>query len=207
MAVSAVPPSSLAGPSRFASSPMKITRVRLVAIISVIVVAAGFGAYYFFVRHNPAASCVGCRAFVRLQLDIYGMKHDGWYPKDAGSPMRSLALAIADETEREQKSLVHVFTSHALTRKAEAYYAEHRTFHEDYSCYRYNEGLKSTDDRDMILVYYFEPTRWEDISPRRRANFIGRNVLTAQCAWEFIPEAEFQRRQAATLALLATRKN
>jgi hypothetical protein len=118
--------------------------------------------------------------------------------------MRSLALAIADDPRPEH--MVHTFTSHALEKQAQAYYAQHRTFHENHSCYRYNEGLRGDDPGAPIVLYYFQPTTWECTKPLHRADFVGRNVLSGG-SWEFIPEAEFQRRQAATLALLAARKN
>jgi hypothetical protein len=176
----------------------------LCATLLLVTGAAGFGAYTYFFRHNLAASCSNCRRFASAYLDEYALKHGGWYPKGAGSPMHSLALTIADIPEKDKMFSVHFFTSHALEKQALDYYEQYKTFHENYSCYRYNEGLNATD-REMILLYYFEPTRWECSDPRHRAKFIGRNVLTGGM-WDFIPEAEFQRRQAATLTLLASRE-
>lgn len=181
---------------------MKPRRLRLIAFVSIVLSAVGFGAYLHFFRYNPAASCSNCRRQASAVLDEYALRHDGWYPRGAGNPMGSLALAIADAARPEHE--VGFFTSHALTTRAQAYYARHKAFHEDYSCYRYNEGLRGDDSGSLIILYYFEPTRWECENPRHRADEVGRNIL-AGGSWEFVPEAEFQRRQAATLAFLESR--
>jgi hypothetical protein len=183
--------------------PRKRRLLPLALAAALLVPAAGLFAYHRYIRENPAASCANCRRQAAAALDDYALKHDGWYPRGAGDPMRSLALAIADDPKPEH--LVHTFTSHALTKQAQDYYARHKSFHEDHSCYRYNEGLRAGDPGPPILLYYHEPTTWECTKPRHRAKFIGRNVLI-DGSWEFIPEDEFQRRQEATLALIASRQ-
>jgi len=58
--------------------------------------------------------------------------------------------------------------------------------------------LKQDDPKSLILLYYFKPTLWE--VNWIKGNQIGRSIF--RCApfrIQFIPEAEFQKRQEATL--------
>jgi hypothetical protein len=117
---------------------------------------------------------------------------DTWLPRGGKTPADSLAQICSDQY------LAKCFTSHALSGKLYEYYKKHGTLTYDLMCYRYNEGLRTDDPQELIVFYYFKPTRWS--SWERKEAFVGRPVMTLAVtgAWEFIPEEEFQRRQKQT---------
>lgn len=142
---------------------------------------------------NQFASCINCRHQFVSALDQHLYKSgDKWLPRGGRTPADSLAQLCSDAR------LASCFTSHALSGALTQYYEKHGTLTYDLMCYRYNEGLRSDDPRDLIVFYYFRPTRWS--SWGRKERFVGRPVMTLDItpAWQFISEAEFQRRQKQT---------
>jgi hypothetical protein len=142
---------------------------------------------------NQQASCINCRHQIVSVLDqhIYSTG-DRWLPRGGKTPADSLAQLCSDPR------LASCFTSHALSGKLYEYFEKHGTLTYDLMCYRYNEGLRTDDPQALIVFYYFRPTRWS--SWGQKEGFVGRPVMTLDItpAWDFIPEAEFQRRQKQT---------
>ena len=97
------------------------------------------------------------------------------------------------------------YTSHALVGPMWEHYSQHGVLAEEFSAFRYNEGLREEDLGDLVLVYGREPTKWQ--TRQRKGTVLGRNVLTTQLGhFQFYKEAEFQTMQARTQAFLRDRK-
>jgi len=148
---------------------------------------------------NEDASCANCRTFTwHMCLKPYADAHDGWFPRGGSRPLDALGLSVQD------CDCVHFFTSHNGSTKAEQHWRACGTLSEETCLYRYNEGLRLDDPHDMILLYSREPTRWADSFSKEDEP--GRASLILEGRWEWMPEAEFQQRQAATLAFLGRRQ-
>jgi len=138
-------------------------------------------------------SCANCRSFIDSALEQYLMERkDGWLPRGGRTPADSLTQL----SPWLKGSGASCFTSHALAGKLHAYYEKHGTFTYDLMCYRYNEGLRENDPTDLIVIYYFKPTRWE--CSYHKKSVLGRPVMGLGSFWEFLPEEEFQKRQKRT---------
>ena len=162
--------------------------------------ALGYGGYRRWqARDRLEESCANCRSFVRFYLSDYAEAHDGWYPRGAATPLDSLAQCVKTELD------IHHFTSHALSEQLKAYWRQHKTFSPELTCYRYNEGLRSDDPSNLIALYFHRPTRFECTSPKHEQPHLGRPVMCIDSSWTFLPEAEYQKRQAETLAFLEQR--
>lgn len=149
---------------------------------------------------NQHASCLNCRhQFVMALRQHLSSTGDKWLPRGGKTPADSLAQFYSDQY------LAKCFTSHALSGKLYEYYKKHGTLTYDFMCYRYNEGLSIDDPQELIVFYFHKPTRWS--SWGRKEGFLGRPVMTLDIspAWEFLPEQEFQKRQAATLEYMRER--
>lgn len=148
---------------------------------------------------NNEAHCNNCSSFFRYALRSYADDNDGWFPRGGGSPLDSLVKLMAYE------KYVHVFTSHKLAGALREHYQQTGKLSEDFCCYRYNEGLRAEDDEELIVIYYFRPTRWTSHS--HKGSVLGRQIMgPSGWGWEFIPEEEFQMRQSRTLAVIEERK-
>jgi hypothetical protein len=148
---------------------------------------------------NSQASCANCRSFVGVAIEEYLMdKKDRWLPRGGKTPADSLLLL----NPYVKTGIAHHVTSHAMALKLNEYYQKHGTLTYDFMCYRYNEGLRKDDPQDLIVMYYFKPTRWE--CSYHNMGFLGRVVLDLSLSpsWNFISEAEFQTRQRKTEAYL-----
>ena len=176
-------------------------RITIALVLLVVLGAAGIGGVFLYVRltQHPAASCPNCRSFIYYSLEEYAQQHEGWYPRGGKDPLDSLSKCVTDEAN------VHVFTSHALSSDHVAYWRQQRSFSPEFCCYRYNEGLREDDPGGLILLYYFEPTRWQGHSSKMSE--IGRPVsrVPPMHSWEWMPEAEFQEWQRKTQEYLKTR--
>lgn len=153
-------------------------------------------------RDRLEESCANCRKFVRLLFREYSETHDGWFPHGGVTPLDSLAQCVQAEHE------VHHFTSHALSKSLIAFWKEHHTFSPELTCYRYNEGIRADDENarpELIILYFHRPTFFECKSPVHKQSQLGRPVMLTANDWTFLPEAEFQKQQAATLAFLEQR--
>jgi len=162
-------------------------------IVVVIAVASVIAAVIVWVANratdrNWAASCANCKSFVWVLLEDYAKAHEGWYPRGERSPMDSLAKCVTTEND------VHFFTSHKLQPKLLRYWRKNRTFHADYTCYRYVEGLRNDDPDGLVLLYYREPTLWECKSHKMQE--FGRPVALhpPDHSWDFLSEEKFQKR-------------
>lgn len=174
-------------------------RTALVIVVALVVGGLLFCVYnldperrlaYFL---NERACCLNCRhQFVNALSVHLGETGDKWLPRGGNTPADSLAQLCSD------RHLARCFTSHTLSGKLYEYYEKHGTLTYDLMCYRYNEGLRTDDPQELVVFYYFKPTRWS--SWGRKEAFVGRPVMTLAITpvWEFIPEEEFQRRQEAT---------
>ena len=148
---------------------------------------------------NEDASCANCRSFTwYCCLKPYADTHDGWFPRGGSRPLDALGLSVLDVDS------VHFFTSHNGDTKARQHWEACGMLSEETCLYRYNEGLRLGDPPDMILLYSREPTRWE--CSHHKKDEPGRAVLILESYWVWLPEAEFQQRQAATLAFLEKRQ-
>lgn len=165
----------------------------------------GLGGYWVYgkLTRNEAASCANCRSFVGGLLDDYAAKHEGMYPVGGSNALDSLSKCVNEARE------VHFFTSHAQAERLTACWQEHRTFTADLCCYRYIEGVRTNDPEGLVLLYYWQPTRWECTSHKRPEQ--GRAVCALGPAgefrvsfgsWRFMPESEFQAELARTQAYL-----
>jgi len=181
--------------------PMKI-RWHLIKLLLPLLLFAGalpFGLEFWRRQHyNPCASCANCRSFVHWYLRDYAEEHDGWFPRGGKTPLDSLAQCITEPSE------THFFTSHALQKKAMQYWEKRRSLSEDVSCYRYNEGLRVDSPSNLIVMYYYKPTRWE--CNIHKMKYVGRPVMLGLLYWEFLSEEEFQQRQRETLDFVRIRK-
>ena len=184
-----------------AQRSMKI-RWHLVKLLLPLILFAGalpFGRLVWRRLHyNPYASCANCRSFIHWYLLDYAEKHDGWFPRGGKTPLDSLGQCITKPMD------THFLTSHALQKEAMEYWEKHRSLSEDVSCYRYNEGLRLDSSSDLIVMYYYKPTRWE--CNIHKMKYVGRPVLFGFHYWKFLSEEEFQQRQRETLDFIRTRK-
>jgi hypothetical protein len=178
----------------------------LAAFIAVTLLGvAGFTGYvaYGKLKHNRAASCANCRQFMCGLVDDYAAAHDGWYPAGGTNALDSLSRCV------HQVGDVHYFTSHAQAGRLQAYWQKRKTFAPDLCCYRYVEGMRTNDPAGLVLLYYWQPTRWECTSHKQPK--LGRPVCfnsqfgRSWLSWEFLVEDEFQKRLAHTLAYLRER--
>ena len=180
------------------------TRWHLVKLVLPLILFAGALPLLLQLRYwrreyyNPYASCANCRSFVKYYLQDYAEEHDGWFPRGGKTPLDSLGRCVTKAMD------TFFFTSHALQKEAIAYWERHHTLSEEVSCYRYNEGLRLDDPCDLIVMYYYKPTRWRH--SYQKTNHMGRPVLLGFDYWTFLPEEEFQRRQRQTLDVIRTRK-
>ena len=131
----------------------------VIVIIAVVILSITIFLRYdgkrFHVFKNYEASCANCRNFIKWNLLHYGKENDGWYPISGSTPLDSLAKCIKDEED------VRFFTSHAWAGDLKAHWRKHKTLSPEFTCYRYNEGLREDDPADLIVLYYYKPTRWE----------------------------------------------
>lgn len=149
---------------------------------------------------NEVAHCPNCSSFLRNAMEFYAEDHEGWFPKGGPTPLDSLLPLIEEYDLR-----IGNMTSHAFAGELYRYFTQHHAIAPDYCCYRYNEGLRQEDPDDLIVLYYFRPTRWTSHSSK--GNTVGRQVLNASgWGWDFVPESEFQQKQAETLRYLADRR-
>lgn len=189
--------SSIPGKRRF-----RWTKWRVFGAILVLLLMAAGGAYvYLQGMHNQYASCANCRRQVSSAMMQYALENDGWYPRGDGELLKILTEALGQWDGGHTDAYVTCVTSHAQAADLYQHYREHGTIPEELSCHRYNMGLHA-DDHDAIVMYYHEPTRWE--CWMHKMDHVGRPVCDG-FSWRFIPEKEFQERQAATLKLLAER--
>lgn len=169
-----------------------------IAIVLAVLAAVGFGGYAayekFFIQ--PASSCANCRSFIHWQLNEYAEANGGWYPKGGKDPLDSLAKCVGKDTD------VHHFTSHKQAQPLATHWEKHKTFSADLCCYRYVEGLRTDDPGGLVLLYHWEPTRWE--CSLHKMKVVGRAVSfhPPGHTWEFLPEKQFQEKLAHTLAYL-----
>jgi len=158
----------------------------IASAVSISILALVFGGWVTHrrLRYNPAASCANCRSFIYPFFNQYAVSHDGWYPKGGETPMDSLAQLITNVRD------VHFFTSHALQPKLIKYWEKNKTFSPEFCCYRYNEGLREDGPSDLIVMYYFKPTRWE--CNYHKCKELGRIVTQVSPihSWKWIPENE-----------------
>lgn len=165
-------------------------------------ILAGLPLTYFVllaIYVNEDASCANCRTFTwYVCLKPYADAHDGWFPRGGSGPLDALGLSVQD------CDCVHFFTSHNGSMKAEQQWSFCGTLSAETCLYGYNEGLRLDDPHDMILLFSREPTRWAN--SYRKEDEPGRASLILEGRWEWMPEAEFQQRQAATLAFLGRRQ-
>ena len=176
-------------------------KIKYLVVVLAAMVALSVGGRWIYVNYvqNPAAHCVGCTTFVRSAFHFHAEEHDGWYPRGGRDSLDSLTQLL------KYNDIVGHFTTHAFAREFEAHYEASGTFSKDLCSYRYNEGLHSGDPEDLIVIYFHEPSRWR--SRNKRESFTGRQVLApSSWYWEFVPEDEFQKRQAKTLRFLEQRK-
>jgi hypothetical protein len=149
---------------------------------------------------NNRAFCWNASSFLRHAMEDYATEHDGWFPKGGSAPLDSLVVLT-----NYWRVSVYDLTSHALGGALNGYYQKYHIISPELSCYRYNEGLRIEDSGDLIVMYYYKPTRWSDHNCK--GNVLGRQVLSPRMEWSFIPDAEFQVRQKKTEALLQKRSN
>ena len=119
-----------------------------------------------------------------------------WLPRGGKTPADSLCMLLKWTGRNGQDT--NSFTFHKWMPRLQAYYRDHGTMSYDFMCYRYNEGLRTDDPRDLIVMYYYRPTLWENSDTKR--SFLGRAVMTLDLSpgGDFLPEAEFQARQKTT---------
>jgi len=183
-----------------AESRSQRPRWPLRSLTAAILIAAGvpLTCLYWRSRAADAESCANCRSFIRGALAEYGAAHGGWFPAGGKDEWDSMAKCVVDE------GMVHLFTSHALARRAEAHWRANRSLSEEVCCYRYNEGLRDDDPPNLVLVYFGTPTRWECSS--HYVGKLGRPcLLTGALTWEWKDEEELQKLQAQTRASLIQR--
>lgn len=169
-----------------------------IAIALAVLAAVGFGGYAAYEKRviQPASSCANCPSFIYWQLNDYAETNGGWYPKGGKDPLDSLAKCVNQARE------VHFFTSHTQAQPLVAYWEKHKTFTADLCCHRYVEGLRTDDPGGLVLLYYWEPTRWE--CNLHKKSVVGRAVSfhPPGLGWDFLPEKQFQEKLAHTLAYL-----
>jgi hypothetical protein len=147
---------------------------------------------------NKEAFCYNCSSFLNRAIRFYADDHDGWYPQGSATPLDSLVTLVEGYDLRIEQMTCHAFAS-----DLQRYFKEHHGISPEFCCYRYNQGLRMEDPDDLIVLYYFKPTFWKSHSQKGRQ--LGRQVLTADWGWKFIPEAAFQERQRKTDAFLQER--
>lgn len=156
-----------------------------------------YDGHYFHVFKNYEASCANCRRFIQWNFMDYAEQNDGWLPRNGNTPLDSLAKCIKEEKD------VHLFTSHTWARDLKAYWQKHGTLSPEFTCYRYNEGLREDDSAHLIVLYYYKPTRWG--SWEHKMKEIGRPVMFNDNSWHFLSEDEFQERQRETQRFILRR--
>ena len=168
----------------------------VVSLLAAIVTALGW--WQFRMRDKLDESCANCRKAIEWMLPQYARDHDGWYPRGGTTALDSLAKLVEYEYE------VHHFTSHALSPQLIKYWKQHQTFTPDFTCYRYNEGLKADDPGFLVVLYFHQPTLWECSKQNHKHKALGRPVLLSPgLSWQFLEEEMFQKYQADTLRYLA----
>jgi hypothetical protein len=175
---------------------------RRVIIISTLVVLALLSASLWWWNANPerrfqflkneAASCANCRKQLAMSLLMYSSSYDGWFPRGKASALESLSLL----TQHDPQFTVHVLTSHDKQAELMRQWSDPKRLPEDLICYRYNAGLRQGDPAQLIVLYYYTPTRWECSLHKGRQ--IGRPVMFVDSSWTFLPEEEYARQQRRT---------
>jgi hypothetical protein len=151
---------------------------------------------------NMEAPCPNCSAFIFRSLQRYSVDHEGWYPSQGTTSLDSLIPLIVD-----YEYPVAIMTNHAWGGDLTKHYEATHTISEQFCCYRYNAGLRFDDPEDLILMYFYRPTRW--VRNDVKGNTVGRTVLSPSPSywyWKFIPEEDFQTRQKKTEAFLEQRR-
>jgi hypothetical protein len=185
--------------------PKHRRHITILLIAAALLAAAGFAGYVVYgkLTHNMAASCANCRSFMCALLDDYAANHEGRYPIGGTNALDSLSRCV------NQVGDVRYFTSHAQADRLKAYWSKHKTFAADMSCYRYIEGVRTNDPEGLVLLYYWQPTRWECNNHKQPG--VGRPVCSLTSSgelrvsfgsWRFMAESEFQEQLARTLAYL-----
>ena len=150
---------------------------------------------------NQTASCANCRKQLGMSLRIYADDHEGWFPKGKASPLESLALLVQHDPQFQ----VRLLTSHDNQTPLELHWRDHQRLPEHLICYRYNAGLRMDDPPQLILLYYYKPTRWECSLHKKRQ--VGRPVMDVYSSWTFLPEDKFVRQQQHTEEFIRERGN
>ncbi|GDY20151.1 hypothetical protein LBMAG56_14960 [Verrucomicrobiota bacterium] len=180
-------------------TPKRRPRVLLWTVVSLLLASASaLGWWQFRTRDKLDESCANCRKMIEVMLRQYARDHDGWYPRGGTTALDSLAKLVEYEHD------VHHFTSHALSPQLIKYWKQHQTFAPDFTCYRYNEGLKADDLGNWVVLYFHQPTLWECNKHNHKGTALGRPVLLSPGpSWQFLEEEMFQKYQADTLRYLA----
>ena len=150
---------------------------------------------------NSHAHCAGCSTFLVFNLRDYVNEHDGWFPKGGATPFASLGQSLKEPAASQMSN----YAGHPLAGAMWEHYSRHGVLSEEFSAYRYNEGLREEDPADLVLMYRRAPTKW--VNRNYKGTKWGRNVLKPDLGhFEFYTEAEFQAMQARTEAFLRDRK-
>ena len=120
------------------------------AILVLLLPATLYSAILTFEMNRSVEPCTGCSSFAARAFSRYSENHDGWYPRGGKDEWDSLAIMARDE---ECMVTIDHFTNHYLSGRATALWESTGTFDRSVSCFRYNEGLRSSDPDDLILLY------------------------------------------------------
>jgi hypothetical protein len=187
----------------FYSSWYVFMRLKIIIICAVIILVI-LGIAFVIWNHDPErddASCDNCRSQISGMLGIYAEMHNKYYPIGDGNPLDVLVSKL----ELSKYGDVGWLASHNRWRELNDHWNKYHTVSEDISCYRYNQGLRTDDPGEMIIMYYFKPTRLDCES--HIVNFTGRPILDIKCKyWSFITEGEFQERQQLTVKYIRDHK-
>lgn len=155
------------------------------------------------------ATCANCRTFMAPLFLDYAKKHDGWYPCGGTDPWDSLGRAAATVPFGDASSTINGMSSHWTRSRIWNYFYQHGSLCAEVCAFAYNEGVRSSDPDELLVLYSKRSTDWEcshhpNLGPGRVCVTKG-DVASGITHGQFLDEAEFQKLQGSTLAVIARR--
>ena len=144
-----------------------------------------------------------CTLFVRGILDRYAIEHSEEYPVSEKGEIDALSRFV---DVPDDDLATHYFATYTTRADQQRHFEEHGTLSADLCPYRYVQGLRATDPRDLVMLYSKAPTRWSNhVRPERTTGWV---VLGPTSHYEghgadWEDTAAFRARLATTLRFLA----
>ncbi len=158
-------------------------RMALVAALgAVLVAAAGFGGYHYYLPYGWSHCCDKALAFA---LREYAERHGGWFPQGEASPEASLSLLY-----RQNPGLAYILRGKTVPEKVVRARLEAGALLDPETCgWHYVEGLRLDDDPRLALF-------WDKVGLGHNGERLsdgGHFVGLVDCSIEYVPGERWEK--------------